>query len=280
MKYKLCYFLSVVLLFPALGANAAKPQRAKASQVSKPKSRAIMRIFDGSGTRLIEMVEAQSFLIQSDGPLPKLGITANRGGISLQGSVIADPGPKQQSFGGGERAIFKFENASVALNLRGGLPPDFATLLETDWKGINRFSWGTSSVVGQLSMNDSLVFDLASKTLTKSVESGTWTRRHSFQLRFLGITPAMLEACTKEPSPRENDYSGDWGRELYLPKYGANVIEVLQSSDGDFDLASTWTEKVKVVWRCPRPKSLSDPKPLPTEKRALKKTSPSKRNAS
>ncbi len=255
--------LAVALLLSATGAQGQKRRVPKAPKTPAP---SIMRIYDATGTRLIETVESPFFLIQPDleSP-PNWGITSTQNGILLRrGAVFAGSGSNQRRFPAGEDgSLFRFENARFTLGLP-YLPRDLATLVGTDWQGINTFSWFESDSALSLSMSDSLVLDRKAKTLEKTTESGTWTRRQSFKIKFVGVTPAMLDAVAKEPSPRMDAYCGEWGQEIYLPKYGVNVVEVLQTSeDMDFSFLASNNAKVRIVRRdLPRKTKPQNKKPL------------------
>ena len=222
-----------------------------------------MLIFDVSGTQLIEMVEGRTFLLQPemDDSLSNKGVAAKQNGVSFNGAVVVDSGPKQRTFSARrEEKLFRFENAIVEMNIGnpGPLQTGFSLLLKTEWKSVNRFSWFYADAVGGLSMSDSLTFDRDSKTLEKTTESGNGVGRTKFKMRFLGVTPQMLEAVMKEPDVRADTYCGEWGQEVYLPKYGVRAVEVLQTNAVEIDTfipSANWNKwKMKVIWRCPRPK--------------------------
>jgi hypothetical protein len=201
------------------------------------------------GVTLLGEVKGDSFIIKSDNS-SRLDVKAEKGGISLQKGFVVT---KSSTIEISKKTILKFENATVETN--GEFPYSAENLVGHNGNGINRFRWSYGYSAGSLDVSNTFIFNSKNQTLEKTLDVSTMDGgiRH-LKVRFLGVTPRMLEAVGRDCPLDANSYGRDWTQEECLPQYGVRVVEVLETNDR-ISLPDWKKWKVRIVWHCPRPKA-------------------------
>jgi hypothetical protein len=108
-------------------------------------------------------------------------------------------------------------------------------------------------LVAEWGMNENVNYDADSRVYEKQVVYYSPNGNADWVIRYLNVTPVMLDAAFKKGNPRSDDQVNEFGYDLYLPKQGAQV-EILKA-EGNNILPELWKQwGVNISWKCPQPK--------------------------